>query len=524
MLVQCFCVLFYVFYIVILTFVFSYLPISVSLATSPISQCNNPAVPTFSVCERVETHWRGMLEKELAGRFKPQLCESTYKEGSQPTPQELANILERHAEWLSVHAGPLGTQEAQRDHRKANLCGADLRNMQLQGVDLRGANLQQAKLPRNLVGIKLESAELWGANLSRSILDNARLIGAGTAFANFCGATMRSAELQPTTETFLVRATMYDTKFFGTLQGVDLCGANLSTINLKGKNILSSFFDGAMLSEIDLSEATLNTVDLSKARLSGVNLRGATLTNVYLTEAFFDLKDKDVEGLQVIGAKGLSSVTFLSPTAMVTLRKFLKDSGLRSEEKTATSALRKFALKTEPVYAQHIAKYVLGGWITDYGADPWWSLSILFIGILPFALVYIAVLKIYEQCGNAGNRPGIWAIWPADRIDKTEGGESVRVTSTFFFPKWQACSFGKWWKGSLRWDCLFLAGLYFSILSAFHIGWRELTVGSWITRFQPREYTLRATGFVRFFSGLQSLLSVYLLALWALTYFGRPFE
>jgi hypothetical protein len=41
---------------------------------------------------------------------------------------------------------------------------------------------------------------------------------------------------------------------------------------------------------------------------------------------------------------------------------------------------------------------------------------------------------------------------------------------------------------------------------------------------QPREYTLRATGWVRTVSGIQSLLSVYLLALWVLTYFGRPFE
>jgi hypothetical protein len=35
---------------------------------------------------------------------------------------------------------------------------------------------------------------------------------------------------------------------------------------------------------------------------------------------------------------------------------------------------------------------------------------------------------------------------------------------------------------------------------------------------------LRATGWVRFVAGLQSLLSIYLLALWVLTYFGRPFE
>jgi len=66
--------------------------------------------------------------------------------------------------------------------------------------------------------------------------------------------------------------------------------------------------------------------------------------------------------------------------------------------------------------------------------------------------------------------------------------------------------------------------VYFSILSAFHIGWRDLNVGTWMTRLQPREYTLRATGWVRIVSAGQSLLSVYFLALWVLTYFGRPFE
>ena len=67
-------------------------------------------------------------------------------------------------------------------------------------------------------------------------------------------------------------------------------------------------------------------------------------------------------------------------------------------------------------------------------------------------------------------------------------------------------------------------GFYFSILSAFHIGWRELNVGNWIARIQSREYTLQATGWVRTVSGMQSLISMYLLAMWALTFFGRPFE
>ncbi len=69
-----------------------------------------------------------------------------------------------------------------------------------------------------------------------------------------------------------------------------------------------------------------------------------------------------------------------------------------------------------------------------------------------------------------------------------------------------------------------LRALQFSVLSAFHLGWRELNVGNWIARIQAHEYTLRATGWVRAVAGVQSLLSVYLLALWALTYFGRPFQ
>lgn len=56
------------------------------------------------------------------------------------------------------------------------------------------------------------------------------------------------------------------------------------------------------------------------------------------------------------------------------------------------------------------------------------------------------------------------------------------------------------------------------------VGWRELKVGDRIQRLQAKEYTLHATGWVRTVSGAQSLIGVYLLAMWALTYFGHPFE
>jgi hypothetical protein len=67
-------------------------------------------------------------------------------------------------------------------------------------------------------------------------------------------------------------------------------------------------------------------------------------------------------------------------------------------------------------------------------------------------------------------------------------------------------------------------GLYFSLISAFTIGWRDLNVGNWISRIQRREYILKSTRWVRTLSGLQSIASAYLLALAVLCYFGRPFE
>jgi hypothetical protein len=66
--------------------------------------------------------------------------------------------------------------------------------------------------------------------------------------------------------------------------------------------------------------------------------------------------------------------------------------------------------------------------------------------------------------------------------------------------------------------------LYFNLLSAFHISWRELKPVLGWRGSSGRSTTLRALGWATGHSGLQSLISVYLVAIWALTYFGRPFQ
>jgi hypothetical protein len=149
-----------------------------------------------------------------------------------------------------------------------------------------------------------------------------------------------------------------------------------------------------------------------------------------------------------------------------------------------------------------------------YGADYGRPLRILGFLIPAFAVIYSAAL-------TSTGKGGIWLRWARDRIHAQEASEApARMTSRLIVPD-------AWIRGrgsAARFIRSVRYSLYFSVLSAFHIGWRELNIGSWISRMQPNEYTLQATGWVRVVSGAQSLLSVYLIALWALSYFGRPFE
>jgi hypothetical protein len=64
----------------------------------------------------------------------------------------------------------------------------------------------------------------------------------------------------------------------------------------------------------------------------------------------------------------------------------------------------------------------------------------------------------------------------------------------------------------------------FSLMSVFDIGFEGWDGGRWIRMLQPRQFDIRARGWTRVLSGVQSLLGVGLLALSILSYFGHPFE
>ena len=272
--------------------------------------------------------------------------------------------------------------------------------------------------------------------------------------------------------------------------------ADLSKVDLSGANLSGANLSGANLSRTDLSGAYLNGANLSRAELIDTILKDAIFSEVNLTGSRYEPSASPYKG-SLGGIKGLATIKFDEGKqfGLVQLRAALKESGLRDLEREATYSIEYWKTNYAPWYAKW-TKRLLFEWTCGYGLNYLRPLLILSGLFMVFSIVYIFPIV-------SKSKSGIYKIWPSGRnieekaIEKLDKLLGVQLIGYAF---------------------------YYSVLSTFHIGWRDLNVGSWIARVQPNEYFLKASGWVRTVSGIQSLISIYLLALWVLTQFGRPFE
>jgi len=328
--------------------------------------------------------------------------------------------------------------------------------------------------------------------------------------ANLCNAILFDIQLP---KVVLAAANLSYVGFEGAnlnnadLTSVNLVGAMLPDAKLRKAALESADLRRSDLSRADASEANFRNANLSGAKLSSTNLSGASLWGADLSNAFFEPAPGQLPTVDGIAeSDGLSTLQYKQPRALVNLRSLFKDAGYREQERQITYALRHGETENQLAGAarlEGIFNYVLFELTTLWGLAPGRALVILMLLIPIFAIPYL--VAIWMPSKGQSKVDGVWQVWPSDRLRDDLGTQKPTRLSTTTFS-----SFGY--------------AFYFSLLSAFHIGWRDLNVGNWIARIQPREYTLRASGWVRAVSGIQSLISVYLLAIWALTYFGRPFE
>jgi hypothetical protein len=316
------------------------------------------------------------------------------------------------------------------------------------------------------------------------------------------------------------------------LCNANLRGAQLNYADLRGAQLNNADLRGAQLNNASLVLAQLNNADLNLTQLKYANLIAAQLNNADLTGA--ELKDAKIAYLDLTGAayapmsappdsyvagiKGLSSVTFLNghEIGLVQLRDLLQKAGLRDLEREATFAIERGKTKDSlddweenPAGAiEGVFRYVAFDLTTAYGLRP--GRSLLLIVILWALLIPIYAWPIWRS-KRPPTASGIYRIWPRDRVEVREDQPTLDNSARVERVNGPALA-AVWWAS------------YFSLLSTFQIGFREFSVGTWLTRTQPRNFALESTGWIRTVSGIQSLLSVYLLAIWLLTYFGRPFQ
>jgi hypothetical protein len=147
-----------------------------------------------------------------------------------------------------------------------------------------------------------------------------------------------------------------------------------------------------------------------------------------------------------------------------------------------------------------------------YGLTPGRPLRIILWLWLVFSLTYAAFMHGRGPSGIYFIGSRVW------RGKSNSQGIQIRP---------RAIRAAGWWNLPFLWMWrewrVLLAAVFFSLMSAFNIGFRDINFGCWLRMLTKREYDLKAMGWPRTLSGFQSLISVYMIALWVLTYFGRPF-
>jgi uncharacterized protein YjbI with pentapeptide repeats len=443
-----------------------------------------------------------------------------------PTNDELQRVLSEHRRWAGEERYKPFDDPPARSEGRANLCNADLRNAELNKANLawavlNNALLHSAKLNEAILfRAQLNGAHLWEAQLNRAdlrqaelngaVLNNAQLDDANLILAQLNNAHLSRAKLNRADlmmaalkEAYLVKAEMTE--------------ANLFAAELSKAVMLSAKLNKASLLRAKLDQADLSGSNLSEADLFYASVAGAHLDGVDLTRAQYAPSSAAPDSY-VAQIKGLETVTFPAgqEVGLVQLRDLLQKAGLRDLERQATFAIESGRTRDSIAgwrenpwgAAEGVLRKIAFDFTTRYGLNP--ARAVLTAVMVWALLIPVYSWPIWRQ-PRSTTASGIYRMWPKDRVEVRDGKPTLDNAARVERLQVHGPAIVGW-------------SAYFSLLSAFQIGFREFSVGTWLTRVQPHNFALEATGWVRTLSGLQSLLSVYLFAMWLLTYFGRPFQ
>jgi uncharacterized protein YjbI with pentapeptide repeats len=464
---------------------------------------------SYSPCAPVE---KGKFWRDAKGQFK--------------TLEDLRRVLQSHNAWAWSRGGE------QADLSNVELCNADLHDLNLRGIKLQHAKLAGSNLERaDLAGADLSDADLSGADLQGAIIESAKVES-----VLFIGANLQHIAISNS----------------------DLRSANFVDADLRGAMIRWSRLEGSYFHRTNASGAAFWQVELPNALISDSELSGAYLFASDVNGVVFEPTSLPAIR-QMATSLNLESLTYSNnPDGLFQLRKQFQDGGFLLQERQTTYALKRTqsnfrrlaALQTSWVctslrpliseaairdltkrfgsdigrgktcsYWRTIADWVdyrfdqaLFDWTCRYGLEPSRSLRLLLAGIGLWSLAYLFFMQLPARW-----RSGVYYVLKSESSAAIKTKISLHPTVGVKLGLTRALTFLKTEFGLIR------LAVMFSLMSAFNIGFREISFGHWIRLLTIEEYDLKAEGWARPVSGLQSLFSVAMVALWFLSYFGRPF-
>lgn len=392
--------------------------------------------------------------------------------------------------------------------------------------------------------LNFEKARLDNTSFFLTRMENANFEDASWIISKIDNATFDNSNFR---NTEFVRTNFKVSSF----KNADLTNAHFSGSSLENANLEGAILAGANLEDVNLIGAVLKGADLTNANISNAVLYGFLCLDFTLEKGCKKFGEKSFVDFR--GAKNISQLVYdysdstSLPIGIFKARDVLRKEGFENEADDITffikrgelieGSLLSSLLQIESL-SERLRKllglglsYLAFDWTVNWGADSGRAIVILLPKIIMGSGILYLCLLVWFFRKDPDNFVGILIVKPIKH--NFIGGERQFEQGIYL----EYSLFKKLNEPSRQNTHIstssapiplsfvpYLAkhAIWFSVLSAFHFGWRDLNVGSWISRVQTEPFIYKPYGIFRVISGIQSLICVYLLVIWVLTTFSNP--